>query len=185
MEFKDLDCGAFIVTLQSHYDARGSLVEMYNKQLREKCGLLVQSNLLKSGPDILRGMHVQKNVEDQQAKYVVCIEGAVRDVFIDLRRDSKTYLKSYSVDLNPLSSKTNLPNSVYVPAGFCHGILTLGEGSLVMYMASPDYVQGEELCLHWSDPSVNSLWGVNNPVISIKDSMGLPLDQLLLKMETT
>ena len=61
---------------------------------------IVQGARSKSGKGIVRGLHFQKDPYCQ-SKIVECLNGAVLDVVVDLRKDSPTYMKWTSVELTP------------------------------------------------------------------------------------
>ena len=67
----------------------------------------------------VRGMHWQTG-RDSERKIVRAISGSVYDVIIDMRKNSKTYLKW---DYVILSEKKK--NALYVPQNCAHGYMTL------------------------------------------------------------
>ena len=56
----------------------------------------------------------------QQCKYVNVIKGKILDVVVDLRKNSKTFGKTFSIIL----SKTNALG-LFIPRGFGHAITAL------------------------------------------------------------
>ena len=60
---------------------------------------------------------------------------------------------------------------MWVPEGFAHGFLTLEDDCHVMYQVSNFYTPGKERGIRWNDPSFNIQWGVENPILSEKDSV--------------
>ena len=82
-------------------DERGFFFESYNKSTFEKAGIktvFVQDNQSFSVKGVLRGLHFQKE-PFAQAKLVSVISGKVLDVAVDIRKDSPTYGKHFSVVL--------------------------------------------------------------------------------------
>ena len=67
----------------------------------------------------LRGFHFQKTPY-QEDKIISCISGEILNVSIDLRKNSKTYLKVFS---KVITSKDN--TSLLIPKGFANAYLTL------------------------------------------------------------
>ena len=49
----------------------------------------------------------------QQGKYISCLKGKILDVVVDLRKNSKTYGKHFSIEI---SQKSNF--SLYIPEKF-------------------------------------------------------------------
>ena len=70
----------------------------------------------------------------EEAKLVRCTKGAIYDVIIDLRPDSKTYMKHYGVRLDSENR-----SMLFVLEGFAHGFLTLEDHTEVFYQMSEFY----------------------------------------------
>lgn len=161
--------GAFVIELQPFNDHRGSFARTFCAREFAEHGLhenLVQTNLSVSKPlHTLRGMHYQ--IEGaEEAKLVRCIKGDILDTIIDLRPESETYCEHVSVRLTGENDRM-----FYVPEGFAHGFLTLAEDCHVTYQVSNFYAPGKERGIRWNDPMFNIQWGVDNPVLSEKDSI--------------
>ena len=94
--------------MQIFGDERGYFFESFNQTVfTEKTGLtvdFVQDNQSKSDRGVLRGLHFQKG-EYAQAKLVRVIKGKVLDVAVDLRKDSESYGKIYSIVLSGENKK--------------------------------------------------------------------------------
>jgi dTDP-4-dehydrorhamnose 3,5-epimerase len=73
----------------------------------------------------LRGMHYQVAPYAEE-KLVRCTMGAIFDVIIDLRPDSKTNSHWIAAELSAQNRKM-----IYVPQGFAHGFQTLADNSEV------------------------------------------------------
>ena len=83
-------------------DDRGYFYESYNKQTFEEAGItnvFVQDNQALSTFGVLRGLHYQLPPY-AQAKLVRAVQGEVLDVVVDIREDSPTYGKSFSIRLS-------------------------------------------------------------------------------------
>ena len=65
----------------------------------------------------LRGLHFQKT-PFAQVKLVSVMQGAARDVVVDLRQNSRTFGRHFSIFLSGEEG-----NQIYVPIGFAHGFL--------------------------------------------------------------
>jgi dTDP-4-dehydrorhamnose 3,5-epimerase len=66
-----------------------------------------------------------------------------------------------------------------VPEGFAHGFAAL-EDSVFFYKCSNVYNKAYESGIRWNDPELNIDWGIENPIISMKDAE-LPLMAELLE----
>lgn len=130
--------GLKIIDLPRFLDGRGSFMETWSYSLYEKLGLptlWLQDNLSVSRKGVLRGMHIQR--VNCQGKLIHCISGAIQDVAVDVRPDSPTRGKHFSVLLTAHMDKARF---FYVPEGFAHGFLSL-EDSIVSYKCTSEYVQ--------------------------------------------
>ena len=97
----------------------------------------VQDNQSCSSKGVLRGLHFQK--EFPQGKLVRVIKGAVFDVAVDLRSDSKTYGKWFGIELTEENKK-----QFYIPEGFAHGFLVLSDVAEFCYKCTDFYHPGDE-----------------------------------------
>ena len=70
----------------------------------------------------MRGLHLQ--TKKPQAKLITVTQGKILDVVVDLRKNSKTFSKHFSIKI---SHDSNF--SLFVPAGFAHGFLCLSKFS--------------------------------------------------------
>lgn len=149
-------------------DERGYFVETYNQNDMKEAGLdmvFVQDNQSMSVKGVLRGLHFQK--EFPQGKLVRVIRGAVFDVAVDLRANSKTYGKWFGVELTAENKK-----QFYIPEGFAHGFLVLSDEAEFAYKCTDFYRPGDEGGIKWDDPDVGIHWPIEKDmklIISEKD----------------
>jgi dTDP-4-dehydrorhamnose 3,5-epimerase len=120
----------------------------------------------------LRGLHFQRTPYTE-IKLVRCVRGAIWDVAVDLRQDSRTFGKWFGMKISEINR-----SMLYIPKGFAHGYVTLEDDSEVMYMVSDPYERSAEEILRWSDPDVAIHWPLRPKFISQKDSSGSYLYQL-------
>jgi dTDP-4-dehydrorhamnose 3,5-epimerase len=147
-------------------DARGFFLETYHLQKFTDLGIpdvFVQDNHSRSSKGTLRGLHYQ--LRHPQAKLCRVVEGEVLDIAVDIRLGSPTFGKWTSVLLT--AERQNL---VFIPAGFAHGFVALSECVQFLYKCSDFYDPGGEHGILWSDPGLAIAWGVENPLVSEKDS---------------
>lgn len=152
-------------------DERGYFFESFNqKKFFELTGYknaFVQDNQSLSSKNVLRGLHFQ-NPPFAQGKLVRVTRGSVLDVAVDIRKNSKTYGKHFSIIL---SGENNL--SLLIPEGFAHGFVTLEDNTLFIYKCSNYYNKESEATISWNDPSLKIDWNCQNPIISEKDMKGI------------
>ncbi len=148
--------GAYLVEQERFCDARGFFSRQFCVNEMAKYGIdfqirqcNVSGNLHKG---TLRGMHYQKEPYPE-IKMVSCMQGSVYDVIVDIRPDSKTYLKWQATELSLDNGK-----AIYIPSGVAHGFQTLSDNAVVFYQLGeffhPDYYDG----VRWNDPKLNIEW---------------------------
>lgn len=161
------DC--FLLKPSVFQDERGLFYETYNQKLFEKItGLkvdFVQDNQSVSSKGVLRGLHFQHG-EMAQAKLVRVVKGKVLDVVVDIRKNSETFGKSFSVVLDDLE---NL--QLFVPKGFAHGFITLSEQSIFSYKCDNYYDKASESGIIYNDATLALDWHLPKEefIISEKD----------------
>ncbi len=160
--------GAFEVTPVQHSDPRGTFLEWYRiDSLAAAVGHpleLAQANLSVSARDVVRGIHFA-DVPPGQAKYVICVAGAVLDVVVDLRVGSPTFGQWESVQLDDVDRR-----AVYLAEGLGHGFCALSERATVAYLCSSTYRPGHEHGVHPLDAELGIGWPTAAPLLSAKDS---------------
>ncbi|TVR77909.1 MAG: dTDP-4-dehydrorhamnose 3,5-epimerase [Chitinophagaceae bacterium] len=149
-------------------DSRGYFYESYNQQVfDEKCSAtrFVQDNQSKSGKGVLRGLHFQI-YPYAQAKLVRVLSGEVLDVVVDLRKDQKTYGKSYKTKLSQENKR-----QLFIPRGFAHGFLVLSESAEFFYKCDNFYSKSHERGIIYNDKALEIDWLMSEEelLISPKD----------------
>jgi dTDP-4-dehydrorhamnose 3,5-epimerase len=151
-------------------DARGYFFESWSERELEKQGLrfnFVQDNQSLSHKGVLRGLHFQ-SPPHAQGKLVRVIKGAVLDVAVDIRKNSPTYGKHFSIELNE-SNKTMF----FIPPGFAHGFATLADNTIFSYKCTEYYSKESEGTILWNDKALGIDWQLENPIVSEKDHNGI------------
>lgn len=170
------DC--FVIEPKIFGDARGYFFESFNKQVFEKqTGLtvnFVQDNEAFSNRGVLRGLHFQKG-EFAQAKLVRVIKGKVLDVAVDIRPNSKTYGKHFSIILSEENKK-----QLFVPRGFAHGYSVLEDNTIFAYKCDNYYHPKEEGGIIYNDIDLSIDWllKVDETILSKKDKQLKTLKEL-------
>ena len=131
-----------------------------------------QDSLSWSGARVLRGLHLQH--PRAQGKLVSCLQGEVLDVAVDVRPGSSTF-GSHTTHL--LSADNG--HQVWIPEGFAHGFVVLGESALFHYKCTRDYDPRGQLSIRWDDPELAINWHIASPVLSPKDAAAPLLSAVL------
>ena len=153
-----------IIEPQLFKDERGFFYESYNKNNLDINIVFIQDNESKSYKGVIRGLHFQVPPFDQ-TKLVRCVSGNILDVAVDLRTKSKTYGKSFSIELSSENNK-----QLFVPKGFAHGFQVLSETASVNYKVDNFYNPKSDSGIIWNDKDLSIDWNLDiKPVISVKD----------------
>jgi dTDP-4-dehydrorhamnose 3,5-epimerase len=161
------DC--FIVKPRAFKDDRGYFLETFNQtHFQEVTGIpraFVQDNQSSSSKGVLRGLHFQTG-EMAQAKLVRVVKGSVMDVVVDLRKDSESFGKTFSVILDDHDHW-----QLYVPRGFAHGFITLSDESIFCYKCDNFYHRASEGGIIYNDATLAIDWHLPEEefIVSEKD----------------
>ena len=148
------DSGTFL-------DNRGSFTPL-SLELFDKKWL--QSNVsVNDKRNTFRGLHFQKG-EFAQAKLLKVIHGEIIDYIVDLREDSKDYMKLQEF-------KLTRNNALLVPRGFAHGFITTEKNTIVQYLVDNVYHKESEGTLFWNEvPELYKKLKGKDLIISTKDN---------------
>ena len=168
MKFEETELkGAYIIHLEPFTDHRGMFARLFCKNEFQQISFnkeFVQANYsLTNKKGCVRGMHYQIPPK-VETKLIRCISGSVYDVFIDLRKDSPTFLKYHGEVLRKDDLKMLL-----IPEGFAHGFQALEDDSALIYFVSSFYDKESERGVRYNDPLVNIQWPLKIADISEKD----------------
>ena len=160
-------------------DNRGYFSESFNlEKFKENiCPIkFVQDNESKSSKGVLRGLHFQAG-EYAQAKLVRVVKGSVLDVVVDIRKDSPTFSKHFSIELSE-KNKTQL----FIPRGFAHGFIVLSDTAVFAYKCDNFYNKASEQGLRYDDPSLGIDWKFpqHEFIVSDKDLVLPTLSTIIL-----
>jgi dTDP-4-dehydrorhamnose 3,5-epimerase len=172
--------GAFLLKPQIFGDSRGYFFESFNaKEFEDTIGAVnfVQDNESKSSAGVLRGLHFQTG-KYAQAKLVRVIKGAVLDVIVDIRTNSPTFGKHFSVELTE-ENKLQL----FLPRGMAHGFVVLENNTIFAYKVDNIYSPENESGIIYNDPDLSINWQLPESylILSEKDKKLPPLKQLAIK----
>lgn len=158
--------GVKIITPFYAEDNRGYFIKSIEKDIFTAAGIDIDiyedfESYSKRG--VIRGMHFQ--TQKPQTKIVRAIKGKIRDVIVDLRKESESFGKVMQIEL---SEENHL--SILVPGGFAHGFQVISEDALVSYKCIGKYLKEYDTGILWNDKDLNIGWEVDNPIVSERDS---------------
>ena len=155
-KFKDL----LVFKNKSFKDKRGYFKELIKEnQLKKKMPFTVMSY---SKKNVIRGLHIQ--TKKSQGKFISILKGKVYDVALDLRKNSKTFGKSFTCILSEKNSK-----SIYIPPGFAHGFCGLDKENYIIYSCTQYRNAKSEKAIKYNDKKLNIKWPTKKPIVSKKD----------------
>jgi len=170
--------GPILVKNKIFHDHRGFFYEKANLKKKEKVfeGLsdIVQENISISKKYVLRGLHLQLYPKSQ-SKLISVIKGEILDIFVDCRKNSRTFGKYKKIKLKENDGKT-----LFIPKDFAHGFLSLKPNTIVSYLVDNFYSKKHERTILWNDKDINVKWPKISKdfIISDKDKKGINLSQL-------
>ncbi len=100
------------------------------------------------------------------------IRGAVFDVAVDIRVGSPTFGTWVGVVLSGENRR-----QLWVPPGFAHGFVVLGDRADVVYKMTHEYAPESEAGIVWNDGQLAVDWPVREPTLSRKDASLPPLER--------
>jgi dTDP-4-dehydrorhamnose 3,5-epimerase len=158
-------------------DSRGFFFESYNEKVFSAQGIatrFVQDNQSKSEFGVVRGLHYQLN-PFAQTKLVRVLVGTILDVAVDIRKNSPTFGKVFSVELSAENKK-----QLYIPQGFAHGFSVLSEVAEVLYKCDNFYNKQSEGGIVLNDSDLKIDWKIptDRMIISDKDKNNRPFAEL-------
>ena len=165
----------FIIEPQRFNDERGFFFESFSKKKYKELGInfnFVQDNFSQSSKGTIRGLHYQVG-EFAQGKLCQVLQGRVLDVAVDIRFNSPTFGKYYSIELSDVNKR-----QFWLPPGFAHGFSVLSEIALFHYKCTNYYSKKDERCIIFDDKELKINWLVENPIISEKDKFGTPFKDI-------
>ena len=166
--------GVILIELDVFEDNRGFFMETYHITKYGDGGIahtFVQDNHSHSRKGTLRGLHYQ--LRRPQAKLVYVAAGEVFDVAVDIRQGSPTFGQWTGTILSGKEGR-----QLFIPSGFAHGFCVLSETADVIYKCTDLYAPGDDYGVIWSDPTIDIVWPIENPVLSEKDGRNPKLSEI-------
>ena len=152
--------GLLLLKSKVYSDKRGYLKETYSKKILKKD--FPFDIMSYSKKNVLRGSHFQS--KNSQAKLITVTHGRIMDVAVDLRKNSPTFGKYFSIIINDFDDF-----SFYIPKDFAHGFLCLSESCTINYKCSDFRNPKYEKTLSWKDPNIKIKWPIKKPILSKRD----------------
>ncbi|MBQ9770991.1 MAG: dTDP-4-dehydrorhamnose 3,5-epimerase family protein [Lentisphaeria bacterium] len=124
-----------------------------------------------SRKNVIRGMHFQTPPCDLD-KLVTVVTGAVLDVVLDMRKESPTFRKVFSVKLGADEEF----RSLFIPKGCAHGFLALEDNSMMLYQTTCEFHPEHDTGIAYD--SIGFDWNIRKEdiIISEKDRNLPPWD---------
>jgi len=162
--------GLLVLHPQIYADERGHFFESYNQLKFKEFGIpadFVQDNQSVSNKGVLRGLHFQAPPH-AQGKLVRVVKGKALDVAVDIRKGSSTYGQFQLMELSESNRRI-----FWIPEGFAHGFVALEDDTVFLYKCTRGYHKDSEDCIIWNDIDLNINWGIQTPIVSAKDQLGI------------
>lgn len=159
--------GLLVVEPTVFSDLRGYFFESFNLRTLLQNNVAfhpIQDNESRSTYGVIRGLHYQLKPY-AQTKLIRVVEGKILDVVLDLRRDSNTFMRYFSMIIDSKEKKQLL-----IPAGFAHGFSVLSEQAIISYKVDNYYNKESERGIYPLDETLKIDWGIGpSPILSQKD----------------
>jgi dTDP-4-dehydrorhamnose 3,5-epimerase len=156
--------GVLLITPPTVFeDFRGHYIEIYNRELYQKAGVLVdfvQDDISVSYRNVLRGIHG----DGHTWKLVSCLHGRFYLVVVNNDPGSPQYRKWASFTV----SDTNRVQ-VLIPPRFGNGHVVLSDQAIFHYKQNTVYDRASQFTILWDDPAYGIWWPLPDPVLSRRD----------------
>jgi dTDP-4-dehydrorhamnose 3,5-epimerase len=169
MRYRPTDiAGVTIVDIEPRCDHRGFFARSFCATEFAGCGLnseMVQTSIsYNHARGTVRGLHRQMPPH-AEAKLVRCTSGAIVDVAVDVRPESRTYGKHVKVRLTAKNHR-----ALFLPPYVAHGFQALLDHTEVLYQVSGEYEPASEEGFRWDEPQFGIEWPLPVTVVSEKDA---------------
>lgn len=156
-----------LITPKKFGDHRGFFIETFSRQKLAPHGIdfeFVQDNhSMSAAVGTVRALHYQL-APFAQGKLIRVLKGAILDVAVDIRRDSRTFGKFAAEVLSAENGRM-----MWVPVGFAHGFETLEPNTEVAYKVTNYYAPTHERGIRWNDPAIGVPWSIAPDAATLSD----------------
>lgn len=167
--------GVKVITPEPFCDVRGAFSRIFCQKemsvIKENLVIAQVNHSFTNKKGSIRGLHFQYPPH-AEIKIVRCTRGKIFDVAVDLRKNSKTFLKWHAEVLSAENQKM-----LVVPEGFAHGFQTLEDNCEIIYFNTMFYCKDAESALKFDDPKINIQWPAEITVVSEKDAAHPYIDE--------
>lgn len=148
--------GLSLVALNEIGDQRGRFARLYCAREMQAAGIgkpIVQINhSITAQKGSMRGLHFQYPPVSE-TKIIRCMNGAVWDVAVDLRKGSPTFLQWRAFEL-----RADKAAMLVIPEGCAHGFQTLSDDAALLYFHTAYYDPAQEGGFNSFDPRLAIDW---------------------------
>lgn len=151
-------------------DGRGKFIKTFNNNFFKEHNLNIEikeTYFSISHKDVIRGMHFQTPPFDH-VKIVYVPYGKIIDVVLDIRKNSPTFGKYFSIELSSKNGKV-----LIIPKGLAHGFKSLEDNTNVTYMQTSCYTPNSDSGIKFD--SFGFDWDCKTPKLSNRDKLFLSL----------
>lgn len=161
-----------------HTDHRGYFTRTWDSNVAREAGIpeFVQDSQSRSHRGVIRGLHIRRGAGE--SKLVRCARGRIFDVVVDLRRDSPTFLRWQSFELDDVDHV-----GLYIPRGCAHGWQAVSGPADVCYRIDASHDARFDLTLAFDAPELAIPWPEPPTGLSAADRAGATLAQTLSALE--
>lgn len=153
-------------------DVRGKFIKTFTNDFFKENGLdidIKETYYSISHKDVIRGMHFQTPPYDH-SKLVYVPAGKIIDVVLDIRKNSPSYGKYFSIELSDENGKI-----LVIPKGLAHGFKSLQDNTNVTYMQTTCYAPKNDGGIRYD--SFEFDWNCECPKQSDRDQSFPSLDE--------
>ena len=159
--------GVWVIEPDFREDSRGRFFRAWCHQEFSEHGINfvpVQANMgFSRKKGTTRGMHFQLDPA-AEAKLVRCTRGAIYDVALDLRKNSKTYRQWFATELTMENARM-----LFLPEHCAHGYQSLQDDTEMHYMTSQFYTPNAVSGVRFDDPKFDIRWPLSPTAVSPQD----------------
>jgi dTDP-4-dehydrorhamnose 3,5-epimerase len=141
-----------ILTSIENKDNRGSKYDSYseNDLINANIKFKIKEEIIYHIPvkNTLYGIHFQ-NYPKKQQKIISLVLGTGVDYVIDLRKDSKTYKKWFSIELNHTNQK-----QIVIPYGFGHLFRSITDNVIMSFKIDEYFDNAYSNSISYKDPEI-------------------------------
>ena len=148
-------------------DFRGHLARIFCKKqysnLIKNFSIKQINHTLTKKKGTIRGFHYQNNKYSED-KILVLLEGSIYDVFINMNKKSKNYLKVFK---KKITSKKN--EIIFIPRGYANAYQVLENNTKILYFTTNYYTPNQEKQFNPLSNFFKIKWPIKEIILSNKD----------------